>query len=68
MVLIRTTVELEDSHVQAIKQRYGVRTTTEAVDLALRYLAGQPMSEDAALSMRGERLIGEPPPDTSPGR
>jgi Arc/MetJ family transcription regulator len=30
--------------------RYGVRTKTEAVDLALRHLAGQPMTREEALA------------------
>jgi Arc/MetJ family transcription regulator len=30
--------------------RFGVHTKTEAVDLALRHLAGQPMTRDAARS------------------
>ena len=39
--------------------RYGVHTKTEAVDLALRHLAGQPMSRDEALAMRGAHAMGE---------
>jgi Arc/MetJ family transcription regulator len=41
--------------------RYGTRTKTEAVDLALRHLASQPMTR--ALAMRGARAILEVPPD-----
>ena len=39
---------------------------TEAVDLALRHLAGQPMTRDEALAMRGAQAIGEIPADTGP--
>jgi Arc/MetJ family transcription regulator len=39
---------------------------TEAVDLALRHLAGQPMSREEALAMRGAHAIEEPPADTAP--
>jgi Arc/MetJ family transcription regulator len=46
--------------------RYGLRTKTEAVELALRHLAGQPMSREEALAMRGAHAIGEPPADTGP--
>jgi Arc/MetJ family transcription regulator len=46
--------------------RYGVHTKTEAVDLALRHLAGQPVSRDEALAMRGAHAIGEIPADTGP--
>ena len=48
--------------------RYGVRTKTEAVDLALRHLAGQPMTREEALAMRGANAIGKVPPDAPPGR
>ena len=46
--------------------RYSLRTMTEAVDLALRHLAGQPMSRAEALAMRGAHAIGELPADTAP--
>jgi Arc/MetJ family transcription regulator len=36
---VRTNIEIEDTYVQAIMDRYGVRTKTAAVDLALRHLA-----------------------------
>ena len=64
----RTNIELEDTYVQAIMDRYGVRTKTEAVELALRHLAGQPMTREEALAMRGANAIAAPPPDTRPTR
>ena len=48
--------------------RFGVHTKTEAVDLALRHLAGQPMTRAEALAMRGARAIDEVPADTIPAR
>ncbi|MGB3764156.1 MAG: type II toxin-antitoxin system VapB family antitoxin [Ornithinimicrobium sp.] len=48
---VRTNREVEDDYVQTIMDRYGVRTKTDAVDLALRHLAGQPMTRDEALAM-----------------
>jgi Arc/MetJ family transcription regulator len=53
-------------YVRAIMDRYGVHTKTAAVDLALRHLAGQPMTREEALSMRGARMIAEVPPDVPP--
>jgi len=44
-------------------ERYGVSTKTEAVALALRYLAGQPFTREQALAMRGAHAIGEIPAD-----
>jgi len=46
--------------------RYGMRTKTAAVALALQHLAGQPMSREEALAMRGAQAIGEVPLDTAP--
>jgi Arc/MetJ family transcription regulator len=46
--------------------RYGVRTKTEAVELALRHLAGQPMTREEALSMRGAQALSEIPTDAAP--
>ena len=63
---MRTNIEIEDDYVRAIMDRYGVHTKTEAVDLALRHLAGQPMTRDEALAMRGAHAIAEPPDDVGP--
>jgi Arc/MetJ family transcription regulator len=66
MSRVRTNIEIEDTYLQAIMDRYGVRTKTEAVDLALRHLAGQPMSKADALAMRGTHAIGKVPTDSKP--
>lgn len=60
---VRTNIEIEDEYVNEIMNRYGIRTKTEAVDLALRQVAGQPMTRDQALAMRGARAIGDTPAD-----
>jgi len=62
----RTNIEIEDSYVEAIMDRFGVHTKTEAVDLALRHLAGQPMTRKEALAMRGAGAISDIPTDGSP--
>jgi Arc/MetJ family transcription regulator len=67
MARSRTNIEIEDRYVEAIMDRYGARTKTEAVELALRHLAGQPLTREQALAMRGAHAIGEPPQDTPPG-
>jgi Arc/MetJ family transcription regulator len=59
----RTNIEIEDGYVRVIMDRFGVHTKTEAVDLALRHLAGQPMTREEALSMRGANAIADGPPD-----
>lgn len=64
MSRVRTNIEIETTYVEAIMDRFGVHTKTAAVDLALRHLAGQPMSQQEALAMRGAHAIGEIPADT----
>ena len=66
MSRVRTNIEIDDGYVRTIMDRYGVHTKTEAVDLALRHLAGQPMTRAEALAMRGVNAIGEVPPDDPP--
>jgi len=66
MSRIRTNIEIEESYLEAVMDRYGLRTKTEAVDLALRRLAGEPMSREEALRMRGAGAIARVPPDTAP--
>jgi Arc/MetJ family transcription regulator len=63
---VRTNIEIEESYVEAIMDRYGVRTKTDAVDLALRHLAGQAMTREQALAMRGAHAIGRVPADLPP--
>ena len=63
---IRTNIEIDDVYVRRIMDRYGIHTKTEAVDLALRHLAGQPMTREEAMAMEGVRAIGEIPLDSGP--
>ena len=66
MSRVRTNIEIEETYVRAVMDRYGLRTKTEAVELALRHLAGQPMTLQEALAMRGVHALDEPPADTRP--
>jgi Arc/MetJ family transcription regulator len=66
MAKVRTNIELEDRYVRAIMDRYGVHTKTEAVDLALRHLVGEPMTREEALEMRGAHAIEDLPRDVQP--
>ncbi len=63
---VRTNIEIEDTYVQKVMARYGLRTKTAAVDLALRHLAGQPMTREEALAMGGAHAIAELPADAPP--
>jgi Arc/MetJ family transcription regulator len=66
MAKVRTNIEIDEDLIETIMDRYGVRTKTAAVDLALRHLAGQPMTRKEAMAMRGARAIDEPPVDAPP--
>lgn len=62
----RTNIEIDEGYVRTIMDRYGIHTKTEAVDLALRHLAGQPMTREEALAMRGVKAIDEVLKDVGP--
>ncbi|MBV9131901.1 MAG: type II toxin-antitoxin system VapB family antitoxin [Chloroflexi bacterium] len=66
MARIRTNIEIEEVYVRRIMDRYAIHSKTEAVDFALRHLAGQPMTRDEALAMEGAHALGEVPLDTGP--
>jgi len=66
MSRVRTNIEIDDAYLQTIMDRYGVRTKTDAVELALRHLAGQPMTREEALAMRGALAVDESPADVPP--
>lgn len=64
MARSRTNIEIENTYIEAIMNRYGARTKTEAVEFALLHLAGQPMTREQALAMRGAHALGELVPDS----
>jgi Arc/MetJ family transcription regulator len=66
LLVSRTNIDLNDSAVEIIMRRYGLRTKTEAVDYALRALAGQPLTREEILAMHGANGIGEIPEDIGP--
>ncbi|GAC1542853.1 MAG: hypothetical protein NVS3B12_31160 [Acidimicrobiales bacterium] len=68
MATSRTNIEIDDANLRVVMDRYGLHTKTEAVDLALRHLAGQPMTREEALAMRGAGAIGPVPCDAGPPR
>lgn len=66
MTRTRTNIEIDDDALGVVMRRYHLRTKTEAVDLALRSLAGSPMTLDQALAMEGADAIDHIPPDVGP--
>lgn len=53
----RTNIDLDDEALKIVMERYGFTTKKEAVDYALRALAGLPMTYEEIIAMRGAHLI-----------
>ena len=51
--MARTNIDIAEELISRAMRRYGLRTKREAVDLALRKLAGEPMTREEALAMQG---------------
>lgn len=64
--MARTNIDIDDDLLALIMRRYAVHTKTAAVDLALRALAGRPLTIAEALDRRGAHAIARIPPDTAP--
>ena len=64
--MARTNIDLNEELVAIIMRRFAVHTKREAVDLALRRLAGTPMTIAEALDMRGAHAIAAVPADQRP--
>jgi len=62
----RTNIEIDDGDLLTVMRRYRLRTKSEAVALALRRLAGEPMTREEALVMEGAGAIGDVPADVAP--
>lgn len=64
----RTNVVLDMEKVERIKERYGLRSTTEAVDYALDVVAGRPMSWEEVRAMEGAHALWDDfdPRETNP--
>ena len=51
--MTRTNIDIDDDLCQRVMDRYHLSTKREAVNLALRHLAGEAISVDDARSLRG---------------
>ena len=54
----RTNIEIDDELIERVMSRYRLPSKRAAVELALRRLAGEPMSRDEALAMEGAGWSG----------
>ena len=59
----RTNIDIDDELVEIVMVRYQLKTKREAVDYALRHLAGQPMSREEMIAMAGTMPDFEIPED-----
>lgn len=55
----RTIVAVDDELCLRVMERYNLRTKREAVDYALRYLAGEPLDVENVRSLRGSGWSGD---------
>jgi len=51
--MARTNIDIDEELISRAMRLHGLRTKREAVDLALRRLAGEPMTREEALAMQG---------------
>ena len=55
----RTNIDIDDELIERVMRRYRLPSKRAAVELALRRLAGEPMSRDEALAMEGTGWSGD---------
>lgn len=61
MSFTRTNIEIDDRAVEAVMRKYGLKTKREAVNMALRHVAGHPMTREEMLATRGTGIFGDVP-------
>lgn len=59
MCTSRTNIDLDDAAVEIVMKRYHFSTKREAVNFALRSLAGEPITQEQALALRGSGWGGD---------
>ncbi|HWD47271.1 MAG TPA: type II toxin-antitoxin system VapB family antitoxin [Actinomycetota bacterium] len=57
--MARTNIDIDDELIERVMRRYRLPSKRAAVELALRRLAGEPMSRDEALAMEGAGWSGD---------
>jgi Arc/MetJ family transcription regulator len=64
--MARTNIDLDEELVQRVMERYKLSTKREAVDYALRHLAGEPLTRGQAADLLGSIPDFSVPEDTGP--
>ena len=57
--MARTNIDIDDELCQRVMDRYHLSTKREAVNMALRLVAGEPLDLDDARAMRGPGWDGD---------
>jgi Arc/MetJ family transcription regulator len=57
--MARTNIDIDEDLVAEVMRRHGLRTKREAVDLALRRLAGPPLTAEFLAGLRGVGWEGD---------
>ncbi len=57
--MARTNIDIDDDACRAVMQRYHLHSKRDAVNLALRRLAAEPLDLDAARRLRGSGWDGD---------
>lgn len=55
----RTNIDIDEDACRDVMERYNLATKRDAVNLALRRLAGEPLDLDDARAMRGSGWDGD---------
>jgi Arc/MetJ family transcription regulator len=58
-VMSRTNIDIDDELIERVIRRYRLPSKRAAVELALRRLAGEPMTRAEALAMEGAGWSGD---------
>ncbi len=57
--MARTNIDIDDDACEAVMERYQLTSKRDAVNLALRRLAAEPLDLDAARRLRGSGWDGD---------
>ena len=59
MTMARTNIDIDEEACRRVMERFNLTTMKDAVNLALRTLAVEPMTLDEALAMQGTGWEGD---------
>lgn len=55
----RTNIDIDDEACRSVMRRYGLASKRDAVNLALRMVAAEPLPVDEARRLRGSGWVGD---------